>query len=120
MSQKMQIFLHNSQKYTIFAAILFTNNSKTIMQNNFLPSYIGIAMTKSQFCFSTGTTPYKLKQTIKKNAKKYERLGLRKYDKLLMPIVVAELLSDTKLRINVDYYAQYIDGQRGGASPLEQ
>lgn len=83
------------------------------MKRNFLPDYVGISMTKSQFCFSTGCTPYKLKQIMKKKEAKYRRLGVQKYDKQLMPAVVRELLADTGLRIDVDYYSQYIAGQRG-------
>lgn len=83
------------------------------MKRYFLPQGIGIAITKSQFCFSTGCTPYRLKQTIQKKSAKYERLGLRKYDKMLMPIVVQELLSDTGLRIDMNYYIQYMKGVRG-------
>lgn len=89
-----------------------------IMVHNFLPSFIGIAMTKSQFCFSTGCTPYKLKQIIEKRAEKYRRLGLTKYDKMLMPSVVMELLADTGLKIDVDLYTQYVAGQRGQTSPI--
>lgn len=88
------------------------------MVHNFLPSFIGIAMTKSQFCFSTGCTPYKLKQIIEKRAEKYRRLGLTKYDKMLMPSVVMELLADTGLKIDVDLYTQYVAGQRGQTSPI--
>lgn len=88
------------------------------MRRNFLPDFIGISMTKGQFCFATGCTPYKLKQTIRKKAKKYEQLGLGKYDKLLMPAVVSELCADTGLRINIDYYTQYIAGQRGITSQV--
>ena len=83
------------------------------MKHNFLPDFIAIAMSKSQFCYSTGLTPYRLKQTIKAHEDKYRRLGLSKNDKLLMPIVVHELLADTGLRINIDYYTQYVAGQRG-------
>lgn len=89
------------------------------MNRHFLPAFVGISMTKSQFCFSTGLTPYKLKQIIKKNSRKYEQLGLQKCDKLLMPAVVRELCADTGLRIDVDYYAQYVAGQRGQTSPIE-
>lgn len=88
------------------------------MRRNFLPDFIGISMTKGQFCFATGCTPYKLKQTIRKRAKKYEQLGLGTYDKLLMPAVVRELCADTGLRIDVDYYTQYIAGQRGITSQV--
>lgn len=83
------------------------------MKRNFLPDYVGISMTKSQFCFATGCTPYRLKQIMKKKEAKYKRLGVQKYDKLLMPSVVNELLSDTGLRIDIDYYSQYVAGQRG-------
>lgn len=76
-------------------------------------------MTKAQFCFATGCTPYKLKQIIKKNAEKYQRLGLTTYDKLLMPAVVRELCKDTGLRIDIDYFTQYVAGQRGITSPIE-
>ena len=88
------------------------------MKRNFLPEFVGISMTKGQFCFATGFTPYKLKQLIRKNEAKYEKLGLGKFDKLLMPAVVRELCKDTGLRIDVDYYTQYVAGQRGVSSPI--
>lgn len=90
------------------------------MRRNFLPDFIGISMTKGQFCFATGCTPYKLKQIIKANAKKYQRLGLSKYDKLLMPAVIRELCADTGLRIDIDYFSQYVAGQRGITSQIEK
>ena len=83
------------------------------MKRHFLPDFIGISMTKSQFCYSTGCTPYKLKRTIEQRADKYRRLGLGKYDKLLMPAVVRELCADTGLRVDIDYFTQYVAGQRG-------
>ena len=88
------------------------------MKRNFLPDFVGICMTKSQFCFSTGCTPYKLRCLLSTKAAKYAKLGYKKWDKLLMPAVVRELLSDTGLRIDVDYYAQYIAGQRGNVSHI--
>ncbi len=88
------------------------------MKRNFLPEFVGISMTKSQFCFATGLTPYKLKQIIKAKADKYKRLGLTKYDKLLMPAVVRELCKDCGLKIDVDYYTQYVAGQRGIETPI--
>lgn len=88
------------------------------MVRNFLPDFIGISMTKSQFCFATGCTPYKLKQVIRQREKKYKRLGYSKFDKLLMPAVVRELCADTGLRIDVDYFTQYVAGQRGHTSPV--
>lgn len=75
-------------------------------------------MTKSQFCFATGCTPYKLKQVIRQRENKYKRLGYSKFDKLLMPAVVRELCADTGLRIDVDYFTQYVAGQRGHTSPV--
>lgn len=89
------------------------------MKRNFLPDYVGISMTKSQFCFSTGCTPYKLRCLLAEKAQKYQRLGYHKWDKLLMPAVVRELLADTGLRIDIDYYAQYIAGQRGHTSLVQ-
>lgn len=83
------------------------------MKRNFLPNFVGISMTKSQFCFSTGCTPYKLRCLLADNAEKYRRLGYHKWDKLLMPAVVRELLADTGLRVDIDYYTQYVAGQRG-------
>lgn len=88
------------------------------MRRNFLPNFIGIAMTKGQFCFATGCTPYKLKQTIRAKADKYKRLGLGEYDKMLMPAVVRELCADTGLHVDVDYYTQYVAGQRGISSQI--
>ena len=88
------------------------------MRRNFLPNFIGISMTKGQFCFSTGCTPYKLKQIIRKNAAKYKKLGLEPYDKLLMPAVVRELCADTGLRVDIDYFTQYVAGQRGVPSQV--
>ena len=82
------------------------------MQRNFLPDYVGIALTKSQFCFSTGMTPYNLRKTLSLNPQKWERLGYHKYDKLLMPAVIRELLHATGLKIDLDYYAQYVHGTR--------
>lgn len=88
------------------------------MTRNFLPEFVGISMTKSQFCYSSGLTPYKLKQIIKAKEEKYRRLGLSKYDKLLMPAVVRELCKDSGLKIDLDYYTQYVAGQRGINSPI--
>lgn len=82
------------------------------MQRNFLPDFIGISMTKSQFCFATGCSPYRLRQLLTQKADKYYRLGLRKWDKLLMPAVVRELCADTGLKIDIDYYTQYVAGMR--------
>lgn len=88
------------------------------MRRNFLPDFIGIAMTKGQFCFATGCTPYRLKQIIKKKESKYQKLGLRKYDKMLMPAVIRELCLDTGLKVDIDYYTQYVAGQRGITSQI--
>ena len=76
-------------------------------------------MTQSQFAFATGISPYKLRKLLNvTKADKYRRLGYAKYDKLLMPSVVQELLADTGLRINLDYFTQYVAGQRGISSPV--
>lgn len=83
------------------------------MKRNFLPTFVGIAMTKSQFCFCTGCTPYKLRTILTANYKHFEKIGYNKWDKLLMPAVVRELLIMTGLRIDIDYYTQYVAGGRG-------
>ena len=88
------------------------------MKRNFLPEFVGISMTKSQFCFATGLSPYKLRQVLTSHPEKWRRLGYRKWDKLLMPAVVRELLAATQLRIDIDYYTQYVAGQRGHASQI--
>lgn len=88
------------------------------MKRHFLPQGIAIAMTKSQFCFCTGLTPYKLREILNDTPTKWERLGYHKHDKLLMPAIVQELLAATGLRINMDYYIQYIQGARGATSPI--
>lgn len=90
------------------------------MTRAFLPDFVAIAMTKSQFCFSTGVTPYKLRCILQTKAAKYQRLGYSKWDKMLMPAVVRELLADTGLRIDIDYYTQYVAGQRGIRSTVTQ
>lgn len=82
------------------------------MRRNFLSPVVGIAMTKAQLCFCTGLTPYKLKTILKNNPEKWKRLGLGRYDKLLMPIVVQEVLAQTKLQIDLDLYTQYVAGSR--------
>lgn len=89
------------------------------MKRNFLPEFVGISMTKSQFCFATGCTPYRLRTILRSNPKKWERLGVRQWDKLLMPAVVRELLAETGLRIDIDYYSQYVAGQRGIMSQID-
>lgn len=88
------------------------------MKRNFLPEYVGISMTKSQFCFSTGCTPYKLRCLLAAHEQQFKRLGYNKWDKLLMPAVVRELLALTGLRVDVDYYTQYVAGQRGHRSQI--
>ena len=88
------------------------------MKRNFLPEYVGIAMSKSQFCFCTGCTPYRLRTILQQNPKKWEKIGVHQYDKFLMPAAIRELLAITGLRIDVDYYTQYVAGQRGIKSPM--
>lgn len=88
------------------------------MKRNFLPNFVGISMTKSQFCFCTGCTPYRLRKLLTEKAEKYRKLGVTKYDKLLMPSAIRELLADTGLQIDVDYYTQYVAGQRGVTSNM--
>ena len=90
------------------------------MTRNFLPDYVGIAMTKSQFCFATGCSPYKLRQILNANPDKWKKFGVSKWDKLLMPAAVRELCAALGLRVDVDYYTQYVAGQRGIRSNIEK
>lgn len=90
------------------------------MKRNFLPIFVGISMTKSQFCFATGCTPYRLRRLLNEKADKYSRLGVNKWDKELMPAAVRELCNDTGLQVDIDYYTQYVAGQRGQHSPIEK
>ena len=88
------------------------------MKRNFLPPFVGISMTKSQFCFATGCSPYKLRRLLAEKEEKYRKLGVTKWDKLLMPAVVRELCADTGLQIDIDYFTQYVAGQRGMTSQI--
>lgn len=88
------------------------------MKRNFLPPFVGISMTKSQFCFATGCSPYKLRRLLSEKSEKYRKLGVEKWDKLLMPAAVRELCADTGLQIDIDYYTQYVAGQRGMTSQI--
>ena len=89
------------------------------MKRNFLPTFVGISMTKSQFSYCTGINPYQLRKHLTENFDRYKRIGYHKWDKLLMPNVIIQLLSDLKVRIDVDLYTQYVAGQRGHTSPIE-
>lgn len=88
------------------------------MKRNFLPEFVGIAMTKSQLSFCTGISPYKLRTLLQTNAEHFAKLGYKKWDKLLMPAVVREILALTGARIDIDYYTQYVSGQRGISSQI--
>lgn len=88
------------------------------MKRNFLPEYVGISMTKSQLCFAAGISPYKLRQHLNENLDKYKRMGYSPWDKLLMPNVIREICRAKGLRIDVDYYTQYVAGQRGKSSQV--
>lgn len=83
------------------------------MQRNFLPPYVGISMTKSQLSFCTGITPYRLRVLLSRTPQKWAALGYNKWDKLLMPAVIGEILATTGARIDLDLYTQYVAGQRG-------
>lgn len=82
------------------------------MQRNFLPPFVGISMTKSEFSFATGCSPYRLRCHLRTNETRYARLGYHRWDKLLMPAVVRELCSDLGLQVDIDYYTQYVAGTR--------
>lgn len=80
------------------------------LRRNYLPSMVGIALLKSEFCFCTGITPYQLRKLLRDNYEYLHKHGLHKYDKLLMPQVVLCLLDITGLQIDVDLLYQYRKG----------
>lgn len=88
------------------------------MQRNFLPQFVGISMTKSQFSFCTGINPYQLRKHLTKNEARYSRMGYHRWDKLLMPGVVMQLLADLRLQIDTDLFAQYVAGQRANREAI--
>lgn len=88
------------------------------MKRNFLPNYVGISMTKSQFSFCTGINPYQLRKHLSANESRYSRLGYHRWDKLLMPSIIMQLCADLGVSVDVNLYAQYVAGQRGIPSPV--
>lgn len=88
------------------------------MKHHFLPAGIAIAMTKQQFAFATGLSPYKLRKFLEDNAEHFAKLGYTKWDKLLMPAVTEEICAMTGLEINLDFFGQYVAGQRGNQTPI--
>lgn len=88
------------------------------MKHHFLPFGVAISMTKQQFSFATGISPYKLRKLLTENADHFAKLGYTKWDKLLMPNVTEEICRMTGAQINVDFFAQYVAGQRGQTTQL--
>lgn len=88
------------------------------MKRNFLPNYVGISMTKSQFSFCTGINPYQLRKHLTANEKRYSRFGYHRWDKLLMPSIIMQLCADLGVSIDVNLYTQYVAGQRGIPSQI--
>lgn len=82
------------------------------VNSNYLPPLVGIAISKAQFCFCTGCTPYNLRKIIALNYDRLVKLGYHTYDKLLMPSVTLELLALTKLQIDLDLFVQYVQRAR--------
>lgn len=76
------------------------------MKRNFLPPIIGISMLKSQFCFSTGCTPYQLRKFLHEHEQPLKRLGYTSTAKLLMPSVVMYILDHTGLQVDLDLLYQ--------------
>lgn len=87
------------------------------MKHHFLPQGIAIAMTKQQFAFATGLTPYKLRKFLNDNYDHFHKLGYNQWDKILMPAVTEEICAMTGLEINLDFFGQYVAGQRGQNTP---
>lgn len=77
------------------------------MNANVLPPFVGIALTKSEFCYCTGLTPYQLGLLLHKHYDHLRKLGYTKYAKYLMPSQVLYLLEVTGLQVDIDLYYQF-------------
>lgn len=75
-----------------------------------------ISLTKAEFAYVTGVTPYRLRVLIKKSLKDLERRGYSQYDKTLMPPVVSYLLQKYGLQLNEEQMKNVLRGQVGTIS----
>lgn len=75
-------------------------------QSNYLPEFVGISMSKAEFCYCTGCTPYILRKLCLDNYAQLVKRGYTKFAKLLMPSVVLYLCDVTGYRIDLDLYYQ--------------
>lgn len=73
---------------------------------NYLPQMIGIALSKSEFCFCVGMSPYYLRKLLKEHETTLATMGYNKWQKLLPPRIVLYLCEITGLQIDVDLYHQ--------------
>lgn len=72
----------------------------------FLPVVVSVSLHKGEFCYCAGISPYKLKNLIKRESAALARLGYSKYDKILMPNVVAHLCRVSGLQIDSSRLAE--------------
>lgn len=75
-------------------------------QSNYLPEFVGISLSKAEFCYCTGCTPYLLRKICRENYVQLVKRGYTKFAKLLMPSVVLYLCDITGYRIDLDLYYQ--------------
>lgn len=72
-----------------------------------------VSLTKQEFAYVTGITPYRLRCCIKKELTKLQRLGYSQYDKTLMPPAVSYLLQKYGLQLNDEQMKNVLRGQVG-------
>lgn len=80
---------------------------------NFSSLVESVSLTKQEFAYVTGITPYRLRCCIKKDLHKLQRLGYSQYDKTLMPPVVSYLLQKYGLQLNEEQLKNVLRGQVG-------
>lgn len=74
----------------------------------FLPNVYSIALHKGELAMALNISAYKLKTLIKQHEKALEKMGYRKYDKVLYPAHINYLCQRSGLRINEEILAQIV------------
>lgn len=77
----------------------------------YLPAICSVALHKSELAYCIGISQYKLKQLIKENENALQRIGYRKFDKVLYPHAVSIILGKSGLRIDESRLAECIGKQ---------
>lgn len=83
---------------------------------NYTSLVAAVSLTKQEFAFVTGITPYRLRVLIKESNRELVRRGYHTYDKTLMPPVVGYLLQHYGLQLNEEQLEMVLRGQVGNIS----